>query len=36
MAGDRTKRKDQTVGMTRRELLRGAGVSAAIREFGGV
>ncbi|MEE3203068.1 MAG: gluconate 2-dehydrogenase subunit 3 family protein [Acidobacteriota bacterium] len=30
MAGSGTKRKDRTVGMTRRELLRGAGVSAAV------
>ena len=30
MAGNRTKRKDQTMGMTRRELLRSAGVSAAV------
>ena len=30
MDGNRKKRKDRTVGMTRRELLRSAGVSAAI------
>lgn len=30
MAGDRTKSKEQTAGMTRRELLRSAGVSAAV------
>ena len=30
MAGDRTKSKEQTAGMTRRELLRSAGVSVAV------
>ena len=30
MAGNHTKRKDQTVGITRRELLRSAGVTAAV------
>ena len=30
MDGNRKKRKDRTVGMTRRELLRSAGVSAAV------